>query len=228
MLAPEQSAVLRERLLGELGALPNMGAAADWAQCRLPAKNTLTAEDAQAIEAAFAARLAGMDIPADELHGPENARSANGQDANPKVGTEAATAARASAAEMPNAPALVVAQSTPERRRARLAAKTIRRRDKEHRKFVANQPCLVCGRTPADAHHLRFAQPRALGRKVSDEFTVPLCRTHHRQLHTRGDEKAWWIESKIDPLLAAQRLWNGRFDGSSDAERCTTTQPGAN
>src|SRR5262249_56037542 len=49
-------------------------------------------------------------------------------------------------------------------------------RDREHVKSVAKQPCLVCGRRPADAHHLRFAQPPALGRKVSDEFTVPLCR----------------------------------------------------
>jgi Rad52/22 family double-strand break repair protein len=55
-----------------------------------------------------------------------------------------------------------------------------RLRDKAHLKFVASQPCLVCGRQPSDPHHLRFAQPRAMGLKVSDEFTVPLCRTHHR------------------------------------------------
>ena len=48
-----------------------------------------------------------------------------------------------------------------------------RLRDKEHTKFVSRQPCVVCGRTPADPHHLRFAQPRALGRKVSDKYTVP-------------------------------------------------------
>jgi hypothetical protein len=52
-----------------------------------------------------------------------------------------------------------------------------RHRDREHLKFVAAQPCLVCGRQPSDAHHLRFAQPRTLGRRVSDEFAVPLCRT---------------------------------------------------
>ena len=64
--------------------------------------------------------------------------------------------------------------------------------DREHVKFVAKQPCLICGRSPADAHHLRFAQHRALGRKVSDEFTVPLCRGHHREVHRCGDEAAWW------------------------------------
>jgi hypothetical protein len=72
-------------------------------------------------------------------------------------------------------------------RRGPLAAKTIRLRDSDHRKFVATQPSLVCGHTPADAHHLRFAQPGALGRKVNDEFTVPVCRVHHRELHRHGN-----------------------------------------
>jgi hypothetical protein len=44
---------------------------------------------------------------------------------------------------------------------------------KEHLRHVASQPCLICARSPAHAHHLRFAQPKGLGLKVSDEFTVP-------------------------------------------------------
>ncbi len=80
-------------------------------------------------------------------------------------------------------------------------------RDKEHLKFVASQPCLVCGRSPAEAHHLRFAQPRAIGRKVSDEWTVPLCATHHRALHAVGDEKRWWKACDFEPIGQAERLW---------------------
>jgi hypothetical protein len=80
-------------------------------------------------------------------------------------------------------------------------------RDKEHVKFVAKQPCLICGRRPADPHHLRFAQHRALGSKVSDEFTVPLCRGHHREVHRFGDEAAWWKKAGIDPGLSARALW---------------------
>jgi hypothetical protein len=80
-------------------------------------------------------------------------------------------------------------------------------RDREHVKAVAKQPCLVCGRRPADAHHLRFAQSPALGRKVSDEFTVPLCRGHHREVHRCGDEAAWWRKTCIDPGAAARVLW---------------------
>jgi hypothetical protein len=89
-----------------------------------------------------------------------------------------------------------------------LALPTPRRiRDREHVKSIAKQPCLVCGRRPADAHHLRFAQSPALGRKVSDEFTVPLCRGHHREVHRGGDEAAWWDETGIDPTAVARALW---------------------
>ena len=78
---------------------------------------------------------------------------------------------------------------------------------RDHVKLVAKQPCLVCGRRPADAHHLRFAQSPALGRKVSDEFTVPLCRGHHREVHRCGDEAGWWYSTGIDPTAAARVLW---------------------
>src|SRR5438034_10589092 len=95
---------------------------------------------------------------------------------------------------------LAIAQSAP-------WAKTVRLPDKEHRKFVSRQPCLVCGRAPSDPHHLTFIQLRALGHRVSDEFTVPVCRIHHRELHRCGDEVAWWDKVNIDPLPVALRLW---------------------
>jgi hypothetical protein len=88
-----------------------------------------------------------------------------------------------------------------------LLPRPARRREPGHLRYVANQPCLLCGRMPSDAHHLKFTQPRAMSRKVSDEFTVPLCRTHHRQLHDSGNEIAWWIDMDIDPLPIAQDLW---------------------
>ncbi len=80
-------------------------------------------------------------------------------------------------------------------------------RDRDHIRHVIKQACLICGRRPSDPHHLRFAQSRALGRKVSDEFTVPLCRAHHREVHRCGDEGLWWRKTGIDPLAAARALW---------------------
>ena len=80
-------------------------------------------------------------------------------------------------------------------------------RCKEHLRFVASQPCLICGRSPAHAHHVRYAQSRGLSLKVSDEFTVPLCATHHHHIHTTGKEREWWQEQNIDPLKAASALW---------------------
>ena len=93
-----------------------------------------------------------------------------------------------------------------------------RLRDKAHLRFVATQPCLVCGRQPSDPHHLRFAQPRALGLKVSDEFTVPLCRIHHRQLHQAGNEVVWWENLKINALPIAKGLWDQTHPNSAPAD----------
>jgi hypothetical protein len=90
-------------------------------------------------------------------------------------------------------------------------------RDKDHLIFVAAQACLVCRARPADAHHVRYAQPRALGVKASDEYTVPLCRVHHTELHAAGNEKAWWHEMGVDPLAVARELWE-ESHRSSDEE----------
>lgn len=88
-------------------------------------------------------------------------------------------------------------------------------RDKAHLAFVGRQPCLVCGRTPAHAHHLRFAQARGMGLKVSDEYTVPLCSVHHDALHRTGDESAWWARHGIlDPLEIAAKLWRASRTGT--------------
>jgi hypothetical protein len=105
---------------------------------------------------------------------------------------------------LPGAPALVPGQID---KSVLTIAEPRRLRDKAHLKFVASQPCLVCGRQPSDPHHLRFAQPRALALKVSDEFTVPLCRGHHRQLHQAGNEVTWWDGLSIDALEIAKGLW---------------------
>jgi hypothetical protein len=83
-----------------------------------------------------------------------------------------------------------------------------RYRNKAHLRYVAQQACLLCGRKPSDPHHLRHLQPRALVRKASDEFAVPLCRIHHRLVHRIGNEAAWWKDAGIDPAQAARKLWN--------------------
>jgi hypothetical protein len=199
-LAPEQSAVLRDRLIAELGALQAADEAAGWAQRSLPAKNTLTTADAQAVEASFSAKvLAFGNEAASELPVPHDNDVAHPGERAADDGAQPSqreTDLRPSAA-----PPRELRRSRP------VAAKTIRLRDPEHRKFVARQPCLICERRPCDAHHLRYAQPRAIGSKVSDEFTVPLCRTHHRQLHRTGREEAWWETYNIDATSKAAQLW---------------------
>jgi hypothetical protein len=133
----------------------------------------------QQAEEAFAAKLAVI-----------QAQNAKDDD----VHSEPSLAEQTSAATPINKSVLVF----PEPRRVR---------DRDHIRHVIKQPCLVCGRRPSDPHHLRFAQSRALGRKVSDEFTVPLCRGHHRELHRHGDEAGWWEKLGLDPASAARALW---------------------
>ena len=80
-------------------------------------------------------------------------------------------------------------------------------RCKDHLRYVASQPCVICGRSPSHPHHVRYAQSRGIGLKVSDEFVIPLCAIHHGQLHETTKEREWWQERKIDPLMIAAALW---------------------
>src|SRR5262249_61353873 len=80
-----------------------------------------------------------------------------------------------------------------------------RYRSREHLRYVAQQACLICGRKPSDPHHLGFTQPRALGRKASDAFAVPLCRGHHRAAHRARNERDWWRPACIGPIKVARR-----------------------
>ena len=207
VLAPGPSAALRDSLLADLIRLQSADEAADWAHNNLPAKNTLTVEDADAVEAGFRARLAMIEAEGGSEPDPQFAWTDGST--SPVEKDILATIEDSSAA--------AIFRPGPTRPRRRpVAAKTIRLRDKEHAKFVALQPCVVCGRTPSEAHHIRFAQPRALGRKVSDEYTIPLCRLHHRELHRYGDEPSWWAGVSIDPLPIASDLWRRAHPSISD------------
>jgi hypothetical protein len=170
--------------------------AATWAQRALGAKNRLTATDAESVEQSFEARLATLtsqDTEAAEL--PQAKEPVQGPE---PLGRRPAKQRRRSTAAAINSTIDKSVLALPEPRRIR---------DRDHVRYVAKQPCLICGRRPADAHHLRFAQHRALGRKVSDEFIVPLCRGHHREVHRSGDEASWWRKAGIDPTGAARTLW---------------------
>ena len=184
ILEPSASVTLRDRLIAELNGLPTDDDAALWAHRSLRDKNRLSGIDAEQVEQAFETRLAAL------------AAAAAAQSQAPRKVAQARSrgARKKSRSERIDKGALAL----PEPRRIR---------DRDHVKHVAQQPCLICGRQPSDAHHLRFAQSRALGRKVSDEFAVPLCRGHHREVHRCGDEVAWWRRVTIDPLSAARKLW---------------------
>jgi hypothetical protein len=181
-LSPEESSVVRDKMLIEIAALTSPEAASRWAEVAIQGKNELSRADADSIEKAFEARLM------------ELGERDGGQVASPSV--------------QPGNDKPDVGERSARIDKSVLAFPELKRiRNRAHLRHVAGQACLVCARSPSDAHHLRFAQSRALGRKVSDEFTVPLCRIHHREVHGCGDEPGWWKSMKIDPLGIARRLW---------------------
>jgi hypothetical protein len=201
-LTAGQSEALRDRLLAELIDLATPDEAARWAHRVLSSKNSLIAEHAEAVEAAFRTLIAsfGDGAPPEQTQ-PKTSASSEAAEQGPATKLQQQPL---NARVEPDQSAVETMASSG---MVGVLAKENRRRDKGHRKFVASQPCVVCGRSPADAHHLRFAQPRALGMKVSDEFTVPVCRVHHRELHQIGDERVWWHNLNIDPMPIALNLW---------------------
>lgn len=186
VLDPSALSGLRDRLVAELNGLTSADDAAQWAHRSLPEKNRLSGTDAEQVERAFQARL--IAISTDTVPEPKTQKRME------QAGSQLRGTKRKVTPKGIDKSALAL----PETRRIR---------DRDHLRYVARQPCLVCGRRPSDPHHLRFAQSRALGRKASDEFTVPLCRTHHREVHRCGDEAAWWLKINLDPLVTARLLW---------------------
>jgi hypothetical protein len=192
MLAPEASGVLRAQMLVELDALATAEAAVEWARGSLAAKNTLLVTDARVIEDAFLAKITAFGVD------PEQPGAGIESPARTTKPESTASGADVAASESATDHAVRDCSLLPKQRRLR---------DKRHRQFVAAQPCIICGQSPCDAHHLRFAQPRALGRRVSDEFTVPLCRMHHRELHRSGNELKWWKDAGTAAIAVARNLW---------------------
>ena len=203
-LDAEQSAALRDRLIADLARLQSPDEAADWVHKNLPVKNTLTRGRRRARRG--------------EL--PRKARS----DRSPASAAKlvAATATRRRRRE----DSLRIPTRSPSLRRSedqRLRRSSCPRRQLPRRVALRRKPFACATRStasssprnpassaagrPTEAHHLRFAQPRALGRKVSDEYTVPVCRLHHRDLHGYGDEASWWAGSTSTRCPIALELW---------------------
>jgi ERF superfamily len=191
VLRPAESAELREKLVGEVATLTSADCAISWATRVLPAKNSLTATDAKLLESVFEQKLSGLSSSALT---------------NVSAG-EIAAAAEPMPQEELRGSSIGSDQPRGIDKSVLAIAAPRRYRNREHLRYVVQQPCLVCGRKPSDPHHLRHVQPRALGRKASDEFVVPLCRVHHRAVHRARDERVWWQTTGIDPLKVARKLW---------------------
>ena len=178
ILSPEASANLRDQLLDDLAGIASQDDLDAWALRTWPKANGLTPSDGDEVRHAFQARLARLPtIPGVDLGNRTGPTAGQRQRSSPHR-QKCFGAVRGETAQ-------------------RQAASTLRGQTALPR--LRRQPC--------DAHHLRFAQSRGLGLKVSDEFAVPLCRAHHRELHRAGKEIDWWGRTGIEPIDIARRLW---------------------
>jgi hypothetical protein len=244
ILPTAESAGLRDRLISEISGLDSQDSAAVWAREALPIKNTLTAADARFVETAFALRQSAFSLSNNGKLAAQNLPLMLAMADAPPTAASAATAVcpPAAAARVELVMKFLLSKpvggsiSADEHGAARIDKSVFtistpkRHRSKEHLRFVAQQTCVLCGRKPSEAHHIRFVQPRALGRKPSDEFAVPLYRAQHRAVHRAGDEKAWWQQAVIDPLKIARKLWKLTRLGeprirSATPAQATVTQP---
>jgi hypothetical protein len=230
VIGAQLSASLRESLIEQLDGLNSADEAATWAHRNMPAKNSLTASDAKIVEERFRARLSNIKSSDEEASDGSTVRRRPDDLADSPSSAVAPAGVRGPDLD----PAQKGARRSKKQSRSDVVqglGKPVQLRDKEHRRFVLRQPCLVCGRVPSDPHHLTFTQPRAMGRRVSDEFTVPVCRAHHRELHRAGDEAAWWCRLNIDPLPVALKLWQQTLSDSEtradDAGAASTDTGGA-
>lgn len=84
--------------------------------------------------------------------------------------------------------------------------------DKAHLAFIRSLTCCICGKPGPDPAHIRSANAiygkRETGKaeKASDRWTVPLCREHHDQQHSAGNELLWWASMYLDPFGLALAL----------------------
>src|SRR5262249_54463946 len=199
---------------GEIAGLQSHETATKWAQRALATKNRLAAEEAKLLEEAFEKKLY-------ELLPSEHAQVVN---------VEVSESFSASGQGIGRTDEPSAGQVGSDKRVLTVGGPR-RYRNRDHLRFVMQQACLLCGRKPSDAHHIRFVQPRALGRKASDEFADPLCRSHHRAVHRAGDEKAWWKQAGIDPTKVARKLWKrtrideGRIEPEPTAQDVPADRP---
>jgi hypothetical protein len=249
ILDANTSGAMRERLLAEVADIATAELATNWAHTALAAKNSLTTADAKLVEDAFERRLsqltspegspASIDVAAmAQSEVPEQAAMAHrtgcgqgsgidsGGGDNGRIDSVGLEKGSIDGSNIHSSRIDKIGTDRTSVDKSVLAIPAPRRyRDQEHLRYIAKQPCLICGRKPSDPHHLRYLQPRALGRKASDEYVVPLCRIHHRLVHRIGNESAWWKDAGIDPVKVARKFWNGTRLGLSRGRIAPDAKP---
>lgn len=102
------------------------------------------------------------------------------------------------------------------------ALKRPRIHDSAYLGFVRSLPSLITGGRPVEAAHIRYPalelgkRPTGKGEKPDDRWAVPLAPELHRQQHAMN-ERTWWKQHGIDPVVTALALYGAFRDGDRQA-----------
>ncbi len=103
---------------------------------------------------------------------------------------------------------MVEALPFPKTSSRRQAPRLGRVRSPKHMGLIGGMACCICGRRPAQVHHLIAGpEPKARGLKAGDNWTIPLCVIHHTELHANGDERGYLRQHAVDGQALAAELW---------------------
>jgi hypothetical protein len=138
---------LHDRLLSEIAGLQSQDRATSWARQSLPAKNRLATSDAKLVEDAFEHKLSEFSPSESDgsLERSSSVSSIPGSDAASQTIGASNSADWHRSNEIDKS---VLAVSAPRRYR-----------NKEHLRFVARQPCLLCARVPSRGKGMASAIP---------------------------------------------------------------------
>ena len=186
-----------------MAQLQSSDEAADWVHKNMPVENELTAADADLVASGLprpARGHRGRNVRARKRTAPGGGQRRNrAKRTAPRFWRSAFSRSIGKARAGVDGPARSPGGARAGRRRARpfvCATKSI---------------ASMWRRSPASSAAGRrgkrtiFALPNLVrsSRKVSDEYTVPVCRLHHRELHRYGDEASCWAGVGVDPLPIA-------------------------
>lgn len=79
-------------------------------------------------------------------------------------------------------------------------------KNKAYMMWVCTLPCVICQKTPVQAHHPIMSDSRHKYGKSHDTEVINLCFEHHHELHMQGNESLFEEKYGLDFYNIAREL----------------------